>query len=153
MPGGSCACGAVSFDVSGALPAASACHCSKCRKHTGHYEAGVDVSKSDISIRGEDSITWYFSSEKVRRGFCKVCGTPLWTVTESARAQNQLLIRTSLLDKGWVLELFTTHVVFMLTSDNHRFRLAMKPACAIFTRNRPSWMPPADGVADYEAGL
>ena len=78
MHQGSCACGAVTFEVSGALPAASACHCSKCRKHTGHFEAGVDLSKSDVTIKGEDAITWYFSSEKVRRGFCKTCGTPLF---------------------------------------------------------------------------
>ena len=78
MHQGSCACGAVTFEVAGALPAASACHCSKCRKHTGHYEAGVDLPKSDVTITGADAITWYFSSEKVRRGFCKTCGTPLF---------------------------------------------------------------------------
>lgn len=78
MHGGSCACGAVVFEVAGVLPAASACHCSQCRKHNGHFEAGVDVSKSDVSIQGEEAITWYFSSEKVRRGFCRICGTPLF---------------------------------------------------------------------------
>lgn len=78
MAGGSCACGAVTFKVNGPLPDASACHCSKCRKHTGHFEAGVDVTRSDVQITGEHAITWYFSSEKVRRGFCATCGTPLF---------------------------------------------------------------------------
>ena len=46
MPKGSCLCKAVDFEVTGELPAASACHCTICRKHTGHFEAGVDVDSS-----------------------------------------------------------------------------------------------------------
>ncbi|UYN99305.1 MAG: GFA family protein [Devosia sp.] len=78
MHRGSCACGAVQFEVSGDLPEASACHCTKCRKHTGHFEAGVDVARSRLAVSGGDAITWYFSSEAVRRGFCATCGTPLF---------------------------------------------------------------------------
>lgn len=76
---GSCLCGAVSFEVEGALAAPSACHCTRCRKHTGHYEAGTDAPRSAVTIRGEDSVTWYYSpGEKVRRGFCKTCGSSLF---------------------------------------------------------------------------
>lgn len=78
MHRGSCLCGAVSFVVEGALPEASCCHCSKCRKSTGHYEAGVDVDKAAVTITGEANVTWYFSSDKVRRGFCSTCGAPLF---------------------------------------------------------------------------
>ncbi|MBU1306547.1 MAG: GFA family protein [Alphaproteobacteria bacterium] len=78
MHEGSCLCGAVRFTVEGALPEASACHCSKCRKHTGHYEAGVDVPRSAVTITGDDKVSWFFSSEKVRRGFCSVCGSSLF---------------------------------------------------------------------------
>jgi hypothetical protein len=35
------------------------------------------VRKSDLKLEGEDNITWYRSSEKVRRGFCKTCGSAL----------------------------------------------------------------------------
>ncbi len=78
MHKGSCLCGAVRFEVQGPLPEASACHCSKCRKHTGHYEAGVDVPRDRVSIWGEEAVSWYFSSEKVRRGFCATCGSSLF---------------------------------------------------------------------------
>lgn len=78
MHRGSCLCGAVRFEVEGDLPEASACHCSKCRKHTGHFEAGVDVPRALVSISGEDSLTWFHSSEKVRRGFCSVCGSSMF---------------------------------------------------------------------------
>ncbi len=43
---GSCLCQDVTFEVEGGLPAASACHCTKCRKHTGNFEAGADVPRS-----------------------------------------------------------------------------------------------------------
>jgi hypothetical protein len=78
MGKGSCLCGAVRFEVRGKLPAAVACHCSKCRKAIGHHEAGVDVSKADVTVVGGDNVSWFFSSEKVRRGFCSTCGSPLF---------------------------------------------------------------------------
>ncbi len=78
MHKGSCLCGAVSFEVSGSLPRATACHCSMCRKITGNYEAGVDVKKSAVTISGEARITWFRSSENARRGFCSTCGSQLF---------------------------------------------------------------------------
>jgi len=78
MHKGSCLCGAVSFEVEGALPAPSACHCTKCRKHSGHFEAGTDVPRTAVTITGEENLTWYHSSEKVRRGFCAACGSSLF---------------------------------------------------------------------------
>lgn len=57
MHSGSCLCGAVQFSVAGDLPEASACHCTMCRKHTGHYEAGVDVPRSSLTVTGDDKIT------------------------------------------------------------------------------------------------
>jgi len=78
MHQGSCLCGAVKFEVEGSLPAASACHCTKCRKYTGHFEAGIDVPKLKVKINGSNHLTWYQSSEKARRGFCSTCGSSLF---------------------------------------------------------------------------
>lgn len=79
MHRGSCLCGGVRFEVSGELPGPDACHCTKCRKHSGHYYAGTDVPKTALSIlEGEELLTWYKSSEEVRRGFCSVCGSSLF---------------------------------------------------------------------------
>jgi hypothetical protein len=75
---GSCVCGAVTFEVGGALEGPDACHCSICRKVSGHYWASTDIPRELVTISGEDSIRWYQSSEKVRRGFCSTCGTPLF---------------------------------------------------------------------------
>lgn len=75
---GSCLCGAVRFVVKGPLAPPSACHCTMCRKHTGHFEAGTDVPKAALTITGEENLTWFQSSEKVRRGFCAICGSSLF---------------------------------------------------------------------------
>lgn len=78
MKRGSCLCGAVTFSVEGELAPPDACHCTKCRKHSGHYYASTDVPRDRIAIAGEDKVTWYWSSGKVRRGFCSVCGSSLF---------------------------------------------------------------------------
>jgi hypothetical protein len=75
---GSCLCGAVSFEVDSDLGKPDACHCSQCRKQSGHYWASTNIARSALAIRGEDKISWYQSSEKIRRGFCSVCGSVLF---------------------------------------------------------------------------
>jgi hypothetical protein len=75
---GSCLCGAVSFAVEGPLPPPDACHCSQCRRQSGHFWASTDVSRSALTIRGAEEVTWFRSSEKVRRGFCSKCGSVLF---------------------------------------------------------------------------
>ena len=78
MHKGSCQCGAVSFEVEGPLGAPDACHCSICRKLSSHHYAGTEVSKGALTIAGAENITWYHSSDKVRRGFCTTCGAPMF---------------------------------------------------------------------------
>lgn len=77
-PKGSCLCGAIRFEVACALPKADACHCTRCRRLSGHYWASVDLPPDAITIHGEENISWYFTSEDVRRGFCSTCGSALF---------------------------------------------------------------------------
>jgi hypothetical protein len=74
---GSCLCGAINFKVVGSLPGPDACHCTQCRKHSGHFSAGTDVPRSSVTIQGEENIKW-FRTENVRRGFCLTCGSSLF---------------------------------------------------------------------------
>jgi hypothetical protein len=78
MNRGSCLCGAVGFQVTGALPPPNACHCSQCRRQSGHYWAATDVPRSALTIHGAGNLTWFRSSAKVRRGFCATCGSFLF---------------------------------------------------------------------------
>lgn len=71
-------CGAVSFVISGELSPADACHCVQCRKQSGHYFASTNVQRTALEIKGQENLTWYSSSTKVRRGFCSKCGSFLF---------------------------------------------------------------------------
>ena len=78
MHSGSCLCGAVKFTVKGDLPPPDACHCTQCRKSSGHYFTSTDVPKSALKITDETHVKWFQSTKKVRRGFCDTCGSNLF---------------------------------------------------------------------------
>ena len=75
---GSCLCGAVAFEISGPLPAADGCHCTKCRKSSGHFFVSADVKRTQLTLTRTDGLRWFQSSEKVRRGFCGTCGSSVF---------------------------------------------------------------------------
>jgi len=75
---GSCLCGAVTFEATGPASPVEVCHCTQCRKWTGHFFANVEVPRDGLTIHGENNMTWHRSSEKVRRGFCATCGSTLF---------------------------------------------------------------------------
>ena len=56
---GSCLCGAIKYEVHGPLRPIVACHCTQCRKSSGHYGAAT-------------------RAEKAERGFCSNCGSNLF---------------------------------------------------------------------------
>jgi len=55
---GSCLCGTVAFEVEGELGPAEACHCTECRKWTGHFYVSVDIPRSKLNIQGKENIKW-----------------------------------------------------------------------------------------------
>ncbi len=82
---GSCLCGAVRFTASGPLRGVVYCHCSQCRRQSGHYYAATNVAQADLSIEGAGNITWFAASDFAKRGFCATCGSVLfWKHNEEA---------------------------------------------------------------------
>ena len=75
---GSCLCGAVRFTTRGPLRGVIYCHCSQCRKQSGHYYAATNVPDRNIAVEGNDEVKWYRSSPDARRGFCRTCGSALF---------------------------------------------------------------------------
>lgn len=78
MHSGSCLCGGVTFEITGDLAPPSACHCSQCRKQSGHIWAATHVPKQNLHLTAKDSLRWYTSSNTARRGFCATCGSALF---------------------------------------------------------------------------
>ena len=76
-PTGGCQCGAVRFRVTTSLGKASICHCRMCQKAFGGF-FGPLVSTLDNGVEWTRGKPAHFeSSNFVKRGFCKNCGTPL----------------------------------------------------------------------------
>ncbi len=73
---GACLCGAVRYRVAGPLRPVIACHCTQCRKTSGHYVAATSAPRETLTIEGK--VQWYVSSSTARRGFCPVCGSNLF---------------------------------------------------------------------------
>ena len=76
---GSCLCGGVKYRINGQLSDARFCHCSMCRKaHGSAFRARATVKAGDFEfIEGGDLVTFYESSPGNRRGFSRVCGSPI----------------------------------------------------------------------------
>ena len=73
---GGCQCGTVRFRAGG-LGRPSICHCRMCQKQFGSlFGAFVTADQAHLQwTRGQPA--WFRSSQKVHRGFCRNCGTPL----------------------------------------------------------------------------
>ena len=76
MTQGSCACGAIRFECHAPLTNASACHCSQCRKMSGHVWASAQLPQTSLTITGP--VTWITLSDTARRGICPDCGSYLF---------------------------------------------------------------------------
>jgi hypothetical protein len=72
---GGCQCGAVRFAIEEGLGRASICHCRMCQKAFGNAFGPLVTARGLVWTRGAPR--YFRSSNKVRRGFCGDCGTPL----------------------------------------------------------------------------
>jgi hypothetical protein len=81
MLSGSCLCGGIKYEIDGALFEALNCHCSMCRKAQGAaFRSRARVRAADLRLlAGAELLTFYESSPGNRRGFCRVCGSPVMT--------------------------------------------------------------------------
>lgn len=77
---GRCMCGAVRYEVRGALRDVVNCHCSMCRRWHGHFAAYTAAAREALQISdAERLLGWYRSpGSEARRGYCTRCGSSLF---------------------------------------------------------------------------
>lgn len=75
---GGCLCEGVRYEVHGPLRDVLACHCSQCRKTSGHFVAATAVETADLVFTQASTLHWFKSSETAERGFCSRCGGNLF---------------------------------------------------------------------------
>jgi hypothetical protein len=81
---GRCLCGAVEFEVQGPLRPVVACHCRQCRRWSGHYVAATAARRGDLRFVADEALSWFRSSARAKRGFCRICGSSLFWYEDDA---------------------------------------------------------------------
>lgn len=92
---GSCLCGAVSYSATGPLRDILYCHCSQCRKQTGHFLASTGVPSDRLKFTRDEGLAWYRASDFASRGFCRNCGSTLFWKGDD---ENEISIAAGTLD-------------------------------------------------------
>ena len=84
---GSCLCGETVYEVHGPLRNVIACHCTQCRKQTGHYLSATSAATTDFRLLRDAHVRWYRASPGARRAFCAQCGSTLFWQSDAAPAR------------------------------------------------------------------
>jgi hypothetical protein len=124
---GGCLCGAVRYRVAGALRPVIMCHCTQCRRMTGHVMAATAARRADFQLLSEAGLAWYAASPEARRGFCARCGSTLFW---DGAGRDYLSIAAGTLD------------------DSH----GLTVACHIFVADKGSYYEIEPGVPQYPDG-
>ncbi|MBZ0104988.1 MAG: GFA family protein [Sulfuricella denitrificans] len=93
---GGCLCGAIRFEIEGRIGSIVYCHCSQCRKAQGSAFATNGIVRT-IDFRlcsGQDKLTAYESTPGQTKFFCKVCGSPIMSRTDSQPEQVRVRLGT-----------------------------------------------------------
>jgi hypothetical protein len=75
---GGCQCGAVRYRSSAVMDNAHLCHCRMCQKAVGNLFAALVAVPRDAFEWTRGAPARWRSSANVERGFCGMCGTPLF---------------------------------------------------------------------------
>ncbi|GAB5468686.1 MAG: GFA family protein [Rhodospirillales bacterium] len=82
--GGGCLCGAVRYEVRGALRPALVCHCGMCQRLYAGPAYFTAAERADLHLLEGGTLAWYRSSAQATRGFCRDCGASLFWLPEGA---------------------------------------------------------------------
>lgn len=75
---GQCECGAVQFEAQDVRESVTFCHCSQCRRVSGHHWAATRAANDKFHLIKSDTLKWFASSDFAKRGFCGTCGSSLF---------------------------------------------------------------------------
>ena len=128
MYAGGCLCGSVRFEITGPIRNIVYCHCSQCRKAQGSaFATNGIVRASDFKIVSEPNVlTGYESTPGQTKYFCKICGSPILSKTESKPEQVRVRLGT-------------------IESD-----ISERPLAHIFVTSKANWEEISGDLPQYE---
>jgi hypothetical protein len=118
---GGCLCGRISFAARFPSLWAAHCHCTRCqRAHGAAFVTWVGFPAEQVEISGEDDLRWFVASEGGSRGFCGICGSPMFF--RSDRWPGELHVARALFHEAIDREpqahvFFETHVAWNAIGD------------------------------------
>lgn len=71
-------CGGVRYEINGPLRDIIACHCTQCRRSSGHFVAATACRNKYFTLTRQDGLRWYSAVPGFRREFCSECGSSLF---------------------------------------------------------------------------
>jgi hypothetical protein len=113
---GGCLCGAVRYEVAGALRDVFTCRCVECRRWSGHLFAASAARREHLRFVEDRGLRWIdspCSESHARRGFCSECGSSLFW---DAPARDTVCIAAGSLDEPTGLRI-RGHVYVSQTPD------------------------------------
>lgn len=114
---GGCACGDIRIEVMGEPLMVGECHCGQCHKNCGGSPASLTIFPKSAVTLTKGALRFFAttadSGNKINRGFCPTCGTPIMSTLE--RTDEIVVVKLGALDDP---SLFTPQVVFW-TSTAH----------------------------------
>ena len=94
---GGCLCGDIRYLVTSPKRSITYCHCSQCRRTSGHFLAGLTIAKEELVIEADKNLEWFASSDYAHRGFCRRCGSSLFW---QAKDSDEVTIMAGTLDQS-----------------------------------------------------
>jgi len=94
---GSCLCGRIKYEISGALGPLVHCHCHTCRKaHAAAFNTAARAKRADFRwVEGETEVRTYESTAGKSRYFCGTCGSHLIAAWQG---EDEIIVRIGSLD-------------------------------------------------------
>ena len=70
MQTGRCNCGGVRFTVTEERGTVLFCHCTVCRRFSGHFWAATRAPADCVVFDSDETLRWHATSDAAERGFC-----------------------------------------------------------------------------------
>jgi hypothetical protein len=127
---GGCLCGAIRYEIDGAIGPIGHCHCATCRAaHAAAFATTARVARDDFRwMRGEAALRTFESSPGKKRFFCPNCGSHLIAAWDH---EDEVILRVGSLhdDPG------------------------SKPVLHVWTEEKAPWFDLNDGLPSLPRGV
>ncbi len=128
---GRCACGAITYQLTGQPLIVNACHCRDCQRLTGSaFAVNLWMERKAVEAHGPEPKTFRLAGGSGRPHdvfYCGECGTYLWSRYHGAPG-DFVFVRAGTLDNPG----------------------AVKPDVHIFTRTKVPWLELPEGVPSFK---